>query len=493
MTEKFDVAIIGSGVGGLTTAALLARRGLSVAVFEQHLVPGGSASHFDRQGYRFDVGASLLYTLGEKGKANFLYRILQEIDEPVESILDPIQIHYHLPDGLEVRAHYDREKFLAELIAIFPQERDAIQTFYARLNRVFELMDSLDYISIEDTSAGLYFALTSPYSAIRLMANSFSDLGTLAQKMFRDKRLLRFIDLECYSWALAGADATPLINASIVIGDRHVGGVRYPIGGVNQIPYALVRGIEKFGGKIFYRSRISKITTENNRVTGIELRSGEKIDARVIVSNATVWNTAEMLDNEMIKQKLLSPYQRFEASRSFFSIFCGIPKDNVPKDYSTHHIVLNSWDQMEADGGTLYVSIPSILDTSIAPPDKHNLHVFTVARHDAWQYGKEYRATKNQHAEAILKRLPFNVAPDFYIPATPLTNERFLARKHGSYGPLYQRGKDLLFKPKNLTPVKNLYCAGDSCFPGQGVSAVAASGVSCAMLIAKQFGIAWKK
>ncbi|MBI4850936.1 MAG: FAD-dependent oxidoreductase [Acidobacteria bacterium] len=493
MTEKVDVAVIGSGVGGLTTAALLARRGLSVAVYEQHYVPGGSASHFNRKGYSFDVGASLLYTLGKTGKANFLYKILTEIDEPIESILDPIQIHYHLPKGWQVRAHYDREKFLAELTALFPKEKDSIRKFYDKLADIFAMMDSLDYISLEDPQAGMKFSFSRPFSAIKLAVNSFKDLGSLVKSTFQDPLLRRFIDLECYSWALVGANATPLINASIVIGDRHVGGVRYPIGGVNKIPYALVRGIEKFGGKVFYRQGVKKIIYENGNITGLELKSGEQVKAKVFVSNATIWNTAELITDEQAAKSLLAPFKKFPASRSFFSVFCGVPKEAIPDDYSTHHIILENWDDMEKDGGTLYLSIPSVLDSSIAPSNCHNVHAFIVHSFLEGKRDRDYMDWKKKTAEELIKRLPLRAKPDFYISASPLTNERYLARKNGSYGPMFTNGKDLLFKPKNLTPIKNLYCAGDSCFPGQGVSAVAASGVSCAMLIAKHFGIKWNQ
>jgi prolycopene isomerase len=491
--ELVDVAVIGSGVGGLTTAALLARRGLKVHVYEQHLVPGGSASFFERRGYHFDVGASLLYTLGAEGKANFLYRILQEIDEPVTSFLDPVQIHYHLPNGLNIRAHYQRERFLEELIAFFPQEAAAIRQFYRQLDRIFALMDSLDYISLEDPIAGLKFMFTQPLQAIRLACNSFSDLGRLANRLFRDPVLRRFIDLECYSWALADAEATPLINAAIVLADRHVGGVRYPQGGISQIPLALARAVEKFGGRVHYRSRVDRIWHENGQARGLYLKTGEQVAARYVVSNATIWNTATMLADSELAAKILQPYRRFETSRSFFSIFSGVPIQNVPADYSTHHIIVNDWEQMAKDDGTIYVSIPSILDPSVAPAGYHNLHVFTVQNYQTWQRHADYRQLKEQHAATILARLPFAVQPDFSITATPLTNERYLRRQQGSYGPLYRNGRDLLLKPKNLTPLPHLYCVGDSCFPGQGVSAVAASGVSCAMLIAKRYGIPWNK
>src|SRR5262249_16011071 len=156
----------------------------------------------------------------------------------------------------------------------------------------------------------------------------------------------------------------------------------------------------------------------------------------------------------------------FPASRSFFTLFCGVPREAVPADYSTHHIIVEDWDRMEQDEGTLYVSIPSVLDPTIAPADSHNLHMFTVERRDGWRYGNGYRDRKGRVAEPLIARLKENLPlladPHFHISATPLTNERFLARKDGSYGPLFSGGKDLLFRPKNLTPIKNLYCVGDS-------------------------------
>src|SRR5688500_16914956 len=114
--QPYDAVVIGAGIGGLVAAALLAKRGYRLLVLEHHTAPGGSASCFERKGYRFDVGASLFYGLARTGTTCFLSRVLDEIDEPVAVVRDPVQIHYHLPGGREVRAHYDRERFLEELI-----------------------------------------------------------------------------------------------------------------------------------------------------------------------------------------------------------------------------------------------------------------------------------------------------------------------------------------------------------------------------------------
>ncbi len=76
----FDVIVIGSGIGGLVTASLLAVKGAKVLVLESYLIPGGSAGYFQRQGYTFDVGASMIFGLGQKGTTNLLTRALDAVN-----------------------------------------------------------------------------------------------------------------------------------------------------------------------------------------------------------------------------------------------------------------------------------------------------------------------------------------------------------------------------------------------------------------------------
>ncbi|HEY9662177.1 MAG TPA: FAD-dependent oxidoreductase, partial [Allocoleopsis sp.] len=95
--ETFDVIVIGSGIGGLVTATQLAAKGASVLVLERYVIPGGSAGYFERSGYRFDVGASMIFGFGSQGTTNLLTRALQAVNMSLETIPDPVQIHYHLP------------------------------------------------------------------------------------------------------------------------------------------------------------------------------------------------------------------------------------------------------------------------------------------------------------------------------------------------------------------------------------------------------------
>ena len=112
---EYDAIIIGSGIGGLVTATQLVVKGAKVIVLESYIIPGGSSGYFEREGYTFDVGASMIFGFGKKGTTNLLTRALDAVKVNIETIPDPVQIHYHLPDNLELKVHQQYEKFIEEL------------------------------------------------------------------------------------------------------------------------------------------------------------------------------------------------------------------------------------------------------------------------------------------------------------------------------------------------------------------------------------------
>ena len=144
--ESADVIVIGSGIGGLTAAALLQERGISTLVFEKNRYPGGSCSSFQREGYRFDAGASVFYGFGENstsGTLNLHTRIFRKLGVEVRTIFDPVQIHYHLPNGFSLPAYYNRHAFFDALAARFPHETEGIKNFYRELTEVYEILSSM--------------------------------------------------------------------------------------------------------------------------------------------------------------------------------------------------------------------------------------------------------------------------------------------------------------------------------------------------------------
>ncbi|MBE9104562.1 carotene isomerase [Nostoc cf. edaphicum LEGE 07299] len=488
-----DAIVIGSGIGGLVTATQLAAKGAKVLVLERYLIPGGSAGYFERQGYRFDVGASMIFGLGQNGTTNLLTRALSSVNVTQEAIADPVQIHYHLPQGLNLKVDRVYEKFLQNLTAHFPHEEQGIRRFYDECQKVFKCLNSMDLLSLEEPRYLLRVFFQNPLACLGLVKYLPQNAGDFARRYIKDPQLLKFIDMECYCWSVVTADMTPMINAGMVFSDRHYGGVNYPKGGVGQIAQKLVEGLEKAGGKIQYQARVTKILTEQGKAVGVQLASGEVYRGKRIVSNATRWDTFEqLLPAEEMPHNEKKWQQNYQKSPSFLSLHIGVKESVLPAGTECHHILLEDWEKMTAVEGTVFVSIPTLLDPDLAPSGYHIIHAFTPHWIDDWQKlsPSEYEAKKEEAAWRIIDRLEkifpgLDAGLDYLEVGTPRSHRRFLGRQDGTYGPIPRRKlRGLLSMPFNRTAIPGLYCVGDSTFPGQGLNAVAFSGFACAHRIA---------
>ena len=112
---QLDAIIIGSGIGGLVTATQLASKGAKVLVLEKYIIPGGSGGSFKRKGYTFDVGASMIFGFGENGYTNLLTRALKDVNEKCETIPDPVQLEYHLPNNINLSVDKNYSDFIGKL------------------------------------------------------------------------------------------------------------------------------------------------------------------------------------------------------------------------------------------------------------------------------------------------------------------------------------------------------------------------------------------
>ncbi|HEY9893073.1 MAG TPA: carotenoid isomerase [Candidatus Sericytochromatia bacterium] len=494
----FDAIIIGSGIGGLVTATQLAAKGAKVLVLESYLIPGGSAGYFEREGYRFDVGASMIFGFGTKGTTNLLTRALDAVNVSIETIADPVSVKYHLPAGLELKVHKDYEKYLQELTAYFPHERQGIRKFYDECWKVFNCLNVMELLSLEEPQYLARVFLQHPLACLGLVQYLPQNAGDIARRYIKDPQLLKFIDMECYFWSVVPAEKTPMINAGMVFSDRHYGGINYPKGGVGQIAQKLVEGLEKAGGQIQYKARVKKIITEKGKAIGVELANGKEIFAKRIISNATRWDTFEKLlpaDEMPTAEKKWR--QRYEKSPSFLSLHLGVEASVLPPGTDCHHILLEDWDKMEATEGTVLVSIPTLLDPDLAPEGYHIIHAFTPSWIQEWEglAAKEYEEKKEAAAGRIIERLEkifpgLDAGLDYMEVGTARSHRRFLGREDGTYGPIPKRKlMGLLGMPFNRTSIPGLYCVGDSTFPGQGLNAVAFSGFACAHRVAVDLGL----
>ena len=499
---SWDVIVIGSGIGGLVTASQLAAKGARTLVLERYLIPGGSGGSFRRAGYTFDVGASMIFGFGDKGHTNLLTRALADVGEHCDTVPDPAQLEYHLPGGLNVAVDRDYEAFIARLSELFPHEAKGIRAFYDTCWQVFNCLDAMPLLSLEDPAYLAKVFFKAPLACLGLARWLPFNVGDVARQHIKDEQLLRFIDMECFCWSVMPADLTPMINAGMVFSDRHAGGINYPRGGVGVIAEKLVSGLESHGGEIRYKARVTEVLLDNGQAVGVKLASGEEIRARRVVSNATRWDTfGQLVDTAHTPKAETTWRRRYKPSPSFLSLHLGVEASVIPEGCHCHHLLLEDWSAMEDEQGVIFVSIPTLLDPSLAPEGRHIVHTFTPSDIKAWSKlsPADYKAKKANDAARLITRLEA-ILPGLSAGirhqeiGTPRTHRRFLGRMGGTYGPIPAlRLPGLLPMPFNRTGLPNLYCVGDSCFPGQGLNAVAFSGFACAHRIGADLGLnPWK-
>ena len=454
----------------------------------------------------------MMFGFGSEGTTNLLTKALESVGKSMETIPDPAQIHYHLPcssahpSGLEVVVHRDYRKFVDELTRKFPHERDGIEAFYGDCWTVFNALNSLELKSLEEPLYLLSQFFHNPVGCLQLAYFLPQNAGDIARRYIRDEELLSFIDMECYCWSTVKAGMTPMINAGMVFCDRHYGGVNYPKGGVGRIPEVMVEGIEERGGTVLYGANVSGIVTTPGagegggaKATGVKLSDGTVLRSKKVISNATRWDTFKRLvEEQSTPQSEAEFFGRYKKSPSFVSAHIVVDAAAIPEGCYCHHIILESWDAMEDPLGTLFVSIPTVLDPSIAPEGKHIVHAFTPDWIDGWKAlePKAYERKKEEVVARMIARLEQSFLPGlsgavrFHEVGSPKTHRRFLNRDDGTYGPIpSKRPVGLLGMPFNRTDVDGLYCVGDSTFPGQGVNAVAFSGMACAHRVLADLGM----
>lgn len=485
--QNFDVIVIGSGIGGLTAAALLARYGKQVLVCESHAIPGGAAHSFSRRGFHFDSGPSFYCGLNHPKSLNPLRQVLGVLGETLETInYDPLG-HYHFPEGT-FAVYSNGDRYRESVAKITPQGAIELERFEKTLLKLYEALKGIPTLALRadfqiiPVLLGKYLpSLIKLFPQIGIVNNS---VGAVMDKEVKDPWVRRLIDLECFLLSGLKAEGTIAPEVAFMLGERTSIGVDYPVGGSGAIVDALVKGLERWGGKLKLNAHVEQILLESGKVIGVRLRHGEIIKAPIVISNATIWDTytkllkPEDLPSSYRQQSLATP-----AVESFMHLHLGIRADGLENITGHHVVVHNSNRDISEPGNTCMISIPSVWDKNLAPPGHHVVHAYTLEPYQNWERDDKYEERKKERSQPLFRALE-KIIPDLRdrivleLIGTPLTHAYYLRRYQGTYGPAIAAGKGTFPGPQ--TPIPGLYRVGDSTTPGIGVPAVAASGILCA-------------
>lgn len=501
--QTADVIVIGSGLGGLVAGALLARYGRRVIVCESHTLPGGAAHAFTRKwpkegpeaSFIFDSGPSFYCGLADPASANPLSQVLAVLGETIEAVpYDPFG-YYHFPEGT-LPVYGDGEKYRQAVECFSPGAAAQLAELEARLLKIYAPLKSIPTLALRADWRLLPLLFQRYPSAIAQMLPTLPDLGRSMGEVMassvKNPWLKRLLDLECFLLSGMTCDETVAPEMAFMFGERADSVIDYPIGGSGALVEALVRGLERWGGELRLGSHVDKILTEpvtgGKSVSGVLLKNGDRLNAPIVISNATGWDTFQhLLDSEDLPAGYRTQALETPAVDSFMHLHLGIRAEGL-EEVAIHHVVVHDSDvAITTPGNTCMVSIPTVLDPSQAPPGYHTLHAYTLEPFDGWQKNgakdKQYEQKKREKAETLFRAVE-RIIPDvrdrivLEMIGTPLTHSRFLRRYKGTYGPAIA-AKEGRFPGCN-TPIKGLYRVGDSTLPGIGVPAVAASGILCA-------------
>lgn len=485
-----DIIIIGSGIGGLSCASLLSKYGYDVSICEAHSIAGGCAHTWKRREYHFDTGASLFFGLSPPlDIENPLAVIFKIIKENVDMIkYDESKTKLFWSDR-SFDTQIGSNEFDNVIETLWgPMARKEWKNLQIFCKRSAKRVSHIHPMAVRyDAGIALTTMIRSPLNFTKYLfesSNLYSiPFSTIVDRIVHDKNLKIFINTLCkgtFGLPTNEISASYMIRAFNQLYQKD-SKYEYPIGGSQSIVNALLKGLNKCQTKLFLNAKVVRILTKNKKAIGVVLSNGKTLYCKkAIVSNATVWNTYNLIEEkEDISHNFKNYIKNLELNDSFIHLHIAFDGSNL-NDLPLHTYF---FDEQSFDGGWPTICIPSTLDpVSFAPKNKHVLHVYQSESYEKWdgmdRRSIQYKKLKEECSLTLWKYVK-RLIPDIHdriemeFIGSPLTHEKYLNRYKGTYGP-----KNLLKinkLPQPISPLKNIYCCGDSTFPGIGTPAVAAS------------------
>ncbi len=493
---KYDVCVIGAGLAGLTAAALIAKRGLSVAVIDKNYMPGGSCGVFKRGEATFDYGSSMLYGWGETGFNPHRF-IMNSLEEPISMIKHDL-LYCVVYDGRRIPFHGDLDRFAAELGDVFPSERDHIRRFYRDMGTIYRhvMVETPTYTSPEETDPkeGLKSLLKHPISYFRFLSFLNMSAETLLRRYFKDPAIFRFFDKLTSTYCYTTVRETPAILAAVMFVDNHVGGSYYPAGSTLQLPGRLEKSIEAHGGTMIMEKEAVRIVFRESTPCGVELDDGTIVEADDIVNAGSVWNFYGRLAQGHADPKRVAWAEKLEPTYPSVMLYALVDAAAIPEGTLPVEMLVGNPAMIDETEVTVYVT--SIDDHTLAPEGTHVVMAIGPSflkwdKSDRKGYAAMKSAEKARLLGVLERRFPgISKQVRYAEVGTPKTIERYCLKRDGAVAGPKQRLGQHMFKRQHIRGEwDNLFHCGESTVMGTGTPAVSTSGLTAANAILRKRGL----
>jgi all-trans-retinol 13,14-reductase len=494
---EFDAIVVGSGMGGMTSAAILAKLGQRVLVLEQHYTAGGFTHAFKRPGYEWDVG---VHAVGEVTLHSALGRLLHHLTDGrlKWASLGPVYDEFYFPDGFRIDFPDSPQQFRANLIEAFPDDVEAIDGYLVEIRKVTKAMRGY-YLSKALPRwlrgvADLTLAGEAQRQLERLTIDVVNDLT--------DNPKLRALMVAQWGYYGSPPSRSSFAIQALVVKHFSHGGY-YPVGGSKRIAHELLQTVADAGGATQIRASVDEILVRDGKATGVRLEDGTTYSAKRVISAAGVQSTVNhLLPAEYADEDWTKDVRALNPAPAHVCLYLGFKGDireagAGPANkwfYRTWDCEQTEWivapGEPIPEAPCLYCSFPSLKDPEHDPGDEVR-HTGEVVTFVPWEVFEQWRGTRwmkrGGEYEAFKKELEAELLRQFLIEmpdlepmldhvelSTPLSTDHFVRPSKGSiYGiePTPER-----FRTRELSarsPIKNLYFSG---------SEVASVGVMGAMV-----------
>ena len=477
MEKKKHVIIIGSGIGGLGSAALLSKSGYEVTIIEKNKNLGGRANIFEAEGYTFDMGPS--WYLMPDVFEHYFELLGEKISDHLNLVKLSPSYRVFFANDKElpiVDIHSDLEKDLPLFEKLEPGITPKIKEYLKRSGEQYEMAKetfmyrnlgfSLDFLKWKIIKKGIEL-------------NPFQTMQSYLNKWFESDRLKKILE---YTLVFLGSDPakTPAMYNIMNAIDFNMG-VYYPKGGIYEIVKALTKINEKFGTKFKNESPVSEILVEGKKTIGVKLENGEEIKSDIVISNADLWFTETKLLKKQHQTYPENYWQKAVISPSAFIMYLGLDRK---LDVLSHHNLRfgEDWKQnfkelfdtpQLPDDPSYYICKPTETDPQLAPEGTDNLFVLVPIPPGLNISETDMKNYRRKILELVKTDLQLPQFEDYIVFERSYWSDDF-KRDYNAYKGtalgLAHTLKQTIKRPLNKSKkVKNLFYVGASTSPGIGM------------------------